>query len=90
MSIQRRRRPRRRQGYQQQAKAQLDKINAQIDELKAKAKNAKANTTIEYQRQLDKLYIQRDAANAKLKNLEIQVGKLGMNYKRDLVMPGRN
>ncbi|NEP60566.1 MAG: hypothetical protein F6K31_26795 [Symploca sp. SIO2G7] len=56
--------------YEEKVKAQLKKMNAQIDELKAKGKKAQANASIEYHNQLEQLYTKRDAAQRKLEEIQ--------------------
>jgi uncharacterized coiled-coil DUF342 family protein len=48
----------------------MDKLNAQIDELKAKAAQAKAETSVHYYSRLEELYAQRDAVQAKLEEIQ--------------------
>lgn len=56
--------------YQEKVKAQLEKMNAQIDELKAKGKQAQADASIEYYNQLEQVSAKRDAAQHKLEEMQ--------------------
>jgi uncharacterized coiled-coil DUF342 family protein len=58
------------QEYQKKVQANLHKINAQIDELKAKSSQVKADMAIEYHSKLEELYIQRDAVKAKFEEMQ--------------------
>lgn len=60
----------RRLAYQQKVQAELAKLNAQIGELKAKADQAKADTSVKYHSLLEELYAKRDAAELKLQQLQ--------------------
>lgn len=57
------------QAYEAKVKAQFDKLSAKVDELKAKARQAQADTAVEYQSSLEELYFRRDAAERKLAEL---------------------
>ncbi|NEQ32883.1 MAG: hypothetical protein F6K04_18095 [Leptolyngbya sp. SIO4C5] len=59
-----------RQAYQNKVKAELDKINAQIAEYRAKADKARAETAVEYNSQAEELLAKRDAAQVKLEELQ--------------------
>ncbi|VEP12290.1 conserved hypothetical protein [Hyella patelloides LEGE 07179] len=63
------------QAYQEKVKAQLDKLNTQIDEFKVKSEQAKANAKIEYQDKMAELYTKRDAAQVKLQELQQSSGE---------------
>jgi uncharacterized coiled-coil DUF342 family protein len=54
-----------REQYFEKAKAQLDKWNARIDELQAKADGAEADARIEYEKQINELRGKRDEAVVK-------------------------
>ncbi|MEM9769155.1 MAG: hypothetical protein AAF892_14930, partial [Cyanobacteria bacterium P01_D01_bin.71] len=51
--------------YEAKVKAELDRLNARIDEFKAKASQAKADAEINYYSVLEELTTQRDALLAK-------------------------
>lgn len=59
-----------RQEYQQKVRAELDKLNAQIDEYKAKVNQMQADTAASYHERMEELYAKRDAAQAKLQELQ--------------------
>jgi chromosome segregation ATPase len=59
-----------RQDYQRKVEAQLEKLNAQINEYKAKADQAQADAKVRYYDQLEELQTKRDAAQAKLSELQ--------------------
>jgi len=59
-----------RQVYQQKVEAQLTKLNAQIEEYKAKVKQSQAEATVQYYDQLEELSVKRDAVQQKLENLQ--------------------
>lgn len=54
-----------RDNYEAQVKAELDKLNARIDEFKAKAEQAKADAEINYHSTVEELTARRDALLAK-------------------------
>ena len=56
--------------YEAKVKAKFDKLNAQIDELKAKAIQSKADATIEYNNILEELNSQKDAMEKKFEQLQ--------------------
>lgn len=56
--------------YIESMKAKLDKWNADIDQLEAKAKEAKADLKLEYTHEIDRLKAQRKEAVAKLTELQ--------------------
>jgi chromosome segregation ATPase len=59
-----------RREYQGKVQAELDKINARINEYKAKAEYAKADAISEYHSQLESLMAKRDAAVSKLEQMQ--------------------
>ena len=56
--------------YEEKAKIQLYKLNAKINELKAKSQRVQADAKIEYQNKLIELYEKRDTARAQLQALQ--------------------
>lgn len=52
--------------YVEEAKAQLDRWNAQIDEVQQKMRTAEAQARKDYEKQLEELRAQRDAAEKQL------------------------
>ncbi len=56
--------------YQEKAQAQLNLLNAQIDELKMQVELAKADAKVEYQERLVQLYRKRDEAQLKFQELQ--------------------
>lgn len=56
--------------YIEKMKAKLDKWNADIDQLEAKAKDAKSDAQLKYSREIDRLKDQRKEAEAKLSELQ--------------------
>ena len=56
--------------YEAKVRGELDKLNAQIDEFKAKAAQAEADTKIKYQDQLEALRVKQAAAQAKLQEFQ--------------------
>jgi len=59
-----------RKAYEEKLEAQLNKWNAEIALLKAKAENAKADTKIEYEMTLETLQHKRDRVGSKLQHLK--------------------
>ncbi len=55
-----------REDYLNQLKAQLDGWNAELDHMEAKARIAKADTRIEYEKQMADLRERRDEAKKKI------------------------
>ncbi len=58
------------QNYEKKLQAQLDEWAAEIDKLKAKAKNASADVQIEYNEQVNELQKKQKEANEKLTELK--------------------
>ncbi len=58
-----------RQAYEKKVRAQFDKLNAQIAEIKAKGDQAKADASVAFNSRLEELYAKRDAAQLKLEEL---------------------
>ena len=56
--------------YQQKIQEQLDEWRADIDRLKEKAKNAKAESKLKYQENIDKLELKMNEGKSKLKDLK--------------------
>lgn len=56
--------------YEAKIRAELNKLNAQIDEFKKKAAQAEAKTKIKYQDQLEALRVKQAAAQAKLQEFQ--------------------
>ncbi|MFN2257399.1 MAG: coiled coil domain-containing protein [Desulfuromonadaceae bacterium] len=56
--------------YQKKLQAQLDEWNAEIDQLKAKADKAEAESQLEYYKKIEELRTMQDEARAKLTELE--------------------
>lgn len=59
-----------RQEYQAKVKAELDKFNAQVEEMKAKAAQAQADAKADYHSRMEEVYAKRDAAQNKLQELQ--------------------
>ena len=59
-----------RQQYQEKVQAELQKVDAKIDEVVAKAKHAEADAKVTYHNKLEELRSARDAAAQKLQALE--------------------
>lgn len=55
--------------YQQRAQARFNKLNAQIEEYKAKAKQVTAEATLQYYDKLAELQVKRDTAQRQLNNI---------------------
>ncbi len=58
-----------RKAYEEKLDAQLAQWSAQIDLLKAKANNAKADAKIDYLKTIDALQLKKDQAGVKLREL---------------------
>jgi len=58
------------QTYREQVEAQLKLWSAQVQELKAKAELAKADTKVELQKQIQALQAKQEAVQAKFKELQ--------------------
>jgi multidrug resistance efflux pump len=59
-----------RKAYEEKLDAQLNEWNTQIDLLKAKAQNVKAEAKIEYSKTIEALEQKRNAAKTKLRELK--------------------
>lgn len=59
-----------RKAYKGKVKAQIEKLNAELDEMKAKGKQAKADAAIQYHEKIEELQAKRDDANQKLQELQ--------------------
>ncbi len=68
------------QAYEAKVKAQLDNLNAQIAQMKAKAAEANADAAIEYNKMIEDLSDKRDAAQVKLN----EIGKASEDAWEDL------
>ena len=68
------------QAYEAKVKAQLDNLNAQIAQMKAKAAEANADAEIEYNKTIENLSDKRDAAQVKLN----EIGKASEDAWQDL------
>lgn len=68
------------EAYQEKMKAQLEKLDARIDLLKAEAKEAQADTKIEINDRVEALEEQRDEAQKRLDNVK----ESGASAWRDL------
>ncbi len=60
-----------RDAYVDKYKAQLDLVDAEIDRIEAKARIAKADAKIEYEKELADLRLKRDGAKAKLTEIKL-------------------
>jgi SMC interacting uncharacterized protein involved in chromosome segregation len=56
--------------YENRVRAELDKLNAQINELKAKGKQAEADTRIQYNSLMQELQTKQAATENKLRELQ--------------------
>ncbi|WP_244155781.1 hypothetical protein [Desulfofustis glycolicus] len=56
--------------YQQKIEAQLDEWKAEIEKMKARAKDADADGQLEYYKQIDELRMKQEAAREKLSELK--------------------
>lgn len=68
------------QAYEEKVKAQLDNLNAQVEQMKAKAAEANADAAIEYNKMIDDLTGKRNEAQAKLD----EIGKASEDAWEDL------
>jgi len=68
------------QAYEAKVKAQLDNLNAQIDQMKAKAAEANADAAIEYNKMIEDLTSKRNTAQAQLD----EIGKASEDAWEDL------
>lgn len=57
------------QAYEKKARAELDLLQARLDELKAKARKAAADAEINYHQQIDELKAKRDSTQDYLAEL---------------------
>lgn len=62
------------QEYQEKVKIQLNKLSANIDELKAKSRQASAEASLQYNNLIEELSAKRDAAEAKLQEMQDTTG----------------
>jgi TolA-binding protein len=58
------------EAYSAKIEAKVERLNGQIDEMVAKANQAKAEMTVQYQEQIDDLCRKRDIAKVKLRDLK--------------------
>ncbi|MCR9113597.1 MAG: hypothetical protein NXH84_10000 [Rhodobacteraceae bacterium] len=58
------------EAYEQKLQARLEEWQANIDKLRAQAKEAGADAQIQYQKQIDEMREQREALEAKLKDIQ--------------------
>lgn len=58
------------EAYEQKLQAQLDEWGAEIDQLKAKADNAKADAQLDYYKQIEELRSMQESARNKLAELK--------------------
>lgn len=70
--------------YEARVKAELDKLNAQIDELKAKAAQAEADTRLKYQDQVEALSTKQAAVQTKLQEVQAAAGSAWEDMKSGL------
>jgi DNA anti-recombination protein RmuC len=63
-----------RDAYVERLKAQLDDWNAQIDKLEARARQADAETRVEYEKQIEALRSRRDDMQNRLEDLRDAAG----------------
>ncbi|MDX9903379.1 MAG: hypothetical protein RB288_04805 [Bacteroidales bacterium] len=69
------------ENYQKKIEAQLDEWRADIDRLRAKAKNATAETKLKYQDNIDKLEMKMDEGKSKLKDIKESSGEAWESIK---------
>ncbi len=62
--------PTNKEAYRQKVQAEFDKLTAQIDELKAKAAQAEADTKLQYQSHLENLRVKQEAMQNKLEEFQ--------------------
>ncbi|MEQ8385540.1 MAG: hypothetical protein RH949_24570 [Coleofasciculus sp. A1-SPW-01] len=62
--------PNQQQIYRDKVQAELNKLNAQVDEMKAKAAQAQADTKIQYTSLLEELQTRQVAVQKKLEELQ--------------------
>jgi len=70
--------------FQKKMRAELDRMQKQIDHLKAKANRAKKEAQAELNHAVEELQEQKDAAGKKLKELESATGKAWGDLKSGL------
>lgn len=58
------------EAYEQKLQAQLDEWGAEIDQLKAKADNAKADAQLDYYKQIEELRSMQESTSNKLAELK--------------------
>lgn len=67
--------------YREKMEAQMNILNAKIEEFNARAKKAKAEAKIEYNKNLEDLKMKRDALKSKLQQMKEAGGKAGEELK---------
>ncbi|MGB8359109.1 MAG: hypothetical protein WCD55_10900 [Bacteroidales bacterium] len=67
--------------YQSKIEAQLDEWRADIDKLREKAKNARAESKLKYQESIDKLELKMNEGRSKLKDLKESGGEAWKEIK---------
>jgi uncharacterized coiled-coil DUF342 family protein len=72
------------EAYSAKIEAKVDHLNGQIDEMVAKANQAKAEMTVQYQEQIDDLCRKRDVAKVKLRDLKDASGEAWSDLREGL------
>ena len=70
------------ENYQSKIEAQLDEWRADIDRLRERAKNAKADSKVKYQESIDKLELKMSEGRSKLKDLKESGGEAWEEIKK--------
>ena len=73
-----------RDAYREKMKAQIDEFDAEIDRLLAKARKAKADAKIDYEKQIDELRGKRKEIAQKMDALESASGDAWKDLKQGL------
>lgn len=63
------------ENYQKKIESQLDEWRTDIDRLRARAKNATAETKLKYQENIDRLEVKMDEGKSKLKDIKESSGE---------------
>jgi hypothetical protein len=69
------------ENYQKKIESQLDEWRADIDRLRARARNATAETKLKYQESIDKLEMKMDEGKSKLKDIKESSGEAWESIK---------
>ena len=74
------------ESYEKKLEAKLDELSAEIDKLKAKAKQTEADTELEYYKHIEELKTMQENARTKLNELKVASNDAWKTLKPVLIM----